>query len=139
AGLISSDLLRPRNERIRFSHDLLGDWARLKVLIGEDPTRSSEGLQRCASARWHRAMRLFGRWLLAQPDGVRQWSQALTRADNETTEGTVISDLLLEAVILTENSRQLLELAWPVLGEGGGRLLRRLLDRFLFVATIPDL
>ncbi len=138
ADLVSSDLLKRRNERIRFSHDLLADWARLKVLIGDDPTRSSEGLHRCAGARWHRAVRLFGRWLLAQPDGVRQWSLALNRSDNGATEGTVVRDLLLESVVVTENSRQVLDLAWSVLTDGGGRLLKRLLDRFLFVATIPD-
>jgi hypothetical protein len=34
-SLTSSDLVRLRDERVRFSHDLLGDWARMRVLIGE--------------------------------------------------------------------------------------------------------
>lgn len=138
-SLLSAELVRRRNERIRFSHDLLGDWARLKVLIGEDPTRSSEGLRRCGMARWHRAVRLFGRWLLAQNDGVRRWSEALDRAENGTDEGTVVRDLLMESVVVSENSHSLLSLAWPVLVESEGRRLKLLLDRFMFVATIPDL
>ncbi|HQU44813.1 MAG TPA: hypothetical protein PK867_18505, partial [Pirellulales bacterium] len=139
SDLMLADLLKRRNERVMFSHDLLGDWARLRVLIGEDPTRSGEALRRVAAARWHRAVRLLGRWLLAQADGLHRWSQALARADNGTTNGTLVRDLLLEAVVLSENSRQLLDLAWPVLIANEARLLKRLLDRFLFVATVPDL
>ena len=138
-ALIASDLLRRRNERIRFSHDLLGDWARLRVLIGEDPTTSSERLQRCAVARWHRAVRLYGRWLLSPSNGVGRWLDALKRADDGSDEGTVVRDLILESVVVSENSHELLSLAWPVLVQEGGQILRRLLDRFLFVATIPDL
>jgi len=139
-SLTSADLLKRRAERITFSHDLLGDWARLKVLIGDDPTGSSEGIQKCAMARWHRAVRLFGRWLLFQTDGVRRWTAAVSRAEaNGTDEGTVIRDLLLESVVVSENSRALLSMAWSVLCENDGRLLKLLLDRFMFVATIPDL
>lgn len=136
--LLSSDLLKRRNERVAFAHDLLGDWARLKVLIGESPTHSSDALQRSATPRWHRAVRLFGRWLLAHVDGLKKWSRALVQADDGTTDGTIVHDLLLESVILSENSEQLINLAWPVLTESGGRLLIRLLDRFLFIATVPD-
>ncbi|TWT49045.1 hypothetical protein KOR42_39610 [Thalassoglobus neptunius] len=139
-SLISADLLKRRSERIKFSHDLLGDWARLRVLIGDDPTVSHEGIQRCAMARWHRAVRLFGRWLLSQEEGVHRWSEAVRRTENNgTDEGTVIRDLLLESVVVSENSRALLSMAWPVLIENDGRLLKLLLDRFMFVATIPDL
>lgn len=139
-SLMSADLLKRRAERIKFSHDLLGDWARLRVLIGDDPTGSSEGIQRCAMARWHRAVRLFGRWLLSQKDGVRRWSAAISRVEEDgTDQGTVIRDLLLESVVVSENSRALLSMAWSVLSENDGRLLKLLLDRFMFVATIPDL
>ncbi|QEG38234.1 nucleoside/nucleotide kinase family protein [Roseimaritima ulvae] len=139
-SLMSADLLKRRSERIKFSHDLLGDWARLRVLIGDDPTVSREGIQRIAMARWHRAVRLFGRWLLSQKDGVRRWSEAVRRTEeNGTDEGTVIRDLLLESVVVSENSRALLSMAWPVLIENEGRLLKFLLDRFMFTATIPDL
>jgi hypothetical protein len=34
-SLTSSDLVRIRDQRVRFTHDMLGDWARLYVLIGE--------------------------------------------------------------------------------------------------------
>lgn len=139
-SLTSADLLRRRNERLTFSHDLLGDWSRLRILIGDDPTRSPESIQRCAMPRWHRAVRLFGRWLLAQPDGVRRWSAAMARAESgNSSVGAVIRDLMLESLVVSENSRLLLSMAWEVLIQEDGRLLRLLLERFLFVATIPDL
>lgn len=139
-SLMSADLLKRRSERIKFSHDLLGDWARLRVLIGDDPTVSREGIQQIAMARWHRAVRLFGRWLLSKTDGVRQWSEAVRRTEvNGTAEGVVIRDLLLESVVVSENSRALLSMAWPVLIKNEGQLLKLLLDRFMFIATIPDL
>src|SRR5207302_1163191 len=34
-GLVTADLLKVRQERVRFSHDLLGDWSRLRLLVGE--------------------------------------------------------------------------------------------------------
>ena len=139
-SLTSADLLKRRSERIKFSHDLLGDWARLRVLIGDDPTGSNEGIQRCAMARWHRAVRLFGRWLLSQTDGVSRWSAAVSRAEGDgTDQGTVVRDLLLESVVVNENSRASLSAAWPILSKSDGQLLKLLLDRFMFVATIPDL
>lgn len=34
-SLTASDLVRIRDQRVRFTHDMLGDWARLNILIGE--------------------------------------------------------------------------------------------------------
>ena len=138
-GMMAADLLKRRGERIRLSHDLLGDWSRLKVLAGEDPTRSDESLKRVGSARWHRAVRLFGRWLLSKPGGATDWFGAISRAENDTEHGAVVRDLLLEALVVSENGRELLSEAWPVLVRDDGRLLELLLDRFLFAATLPDL
>jgi hypothetical protein len=136
--LIDSAVLRIRNERVRFTHDLLGDWARLRVLIGQCPTTSPDNLRRYSDLRWHRAIRLYGRWLLGQPNGIDRWTQEIAGFNNGTSEGTIICALLLEAVILNENSQYLLEQVWPVLVQNGATLLHRLLDRFLFVATLPD-
>ena len=137
-GLVDCAVLRKGTERVRFAHDLLGDWARLRVLIGQTPTASPDDLKRCSDIRWHRAVRLYGRWLLGQANGVDRWTQAMRHCDDGTNEGVVVRDLLLEAVILNENSQYLLEQVWPVLLQDGASLLKRVLDRFLFVATIPD-
>lgn len=136
--LQTSDLLKVRDERVWFKHDLLGDWARLKILIERDPTTTPEGLVRAAQSRWHRAVRLYGKWLLDSSDGIRKWKEAIARTGDGSKEGTVVRDLILEAVVFDDNYGSKLDEAWPTLIENKGLLLRRILDRFLFVATIPD-
>jgi len=58
AALAASDLVRLRDERVRFSHDLLGDWARMRVLVGEQSFASPANRDRANLPRWHRAVRL---------------------------------------------------------------------------------
>jgi hypothetical protein len=138
-GMTVADLIRVRDERVRFAHDLLGDWARLRVLIGEQSLATPANRERAALPRWHRAVRLFGQRLLEQTtDGTDRWRQAIEALQDETQEGKVISDVLLESAFLASNADDLLERTWPALAANGGRLLNRLLNRFLFVATLPD-
>jgi predicted MPP superfamily phosphohydrolase len=139
ASLVIAGLVRVRDERVRFAHDLLGDWSRLRLLVGEEPTASAGDRKRAASLRWHRAVRLFGQRLLEQGgNGPMEWRRAIARADDGSDSGRVVSDLLLEAVFFAQNSRDLLEQAWPMLVVDNGKLLDRLLDRFLYVATVPN-
>ncbi|MBC7816538.1 MAG: hypothetical protein IAG10_06600, partial [Planctomycetaceae bacterium] len=137
--LESSGILRVRNERVRFTHDLLGDWARLRVLIGDDPTVSRAKHKQYAKPQWHRAVRLYGQWLLeTHSDGLSDLRAALVRCDTSTVEGTVIRDLLLEAVLLSADSDTLWDHMWPLLTANDGEYLKRLLDRALIIATVPD-
>ena len=139
SSLMLSDLLKRKSERVMFAHDLLGDWARLRVLIGEDPTASSNGIHRASMVRWHKAVRLFGSWLLSQKNGLGLWASALKRSEEwNSVQGTIVRDLLLDSVSLNENSRDLLGRALPLLCQNEGKLLKQMLDRFLFVATYPD-
>ena len=134
-----SNLVRMRDERVRFSHDLLGDWARMRILVGEPTLSSPQNRERADLPRWHRAVRLFGQRLLEQSaDGAARWHQVVEALDDETQSGAVIRDLFLESLFLATNAAALLELSWPGLSARGGRLLNRMLNRFLFVATLPD-
>jgi hypothetical protein len=45
---------------VRFSHDLLGDWARMRVLIVEQSTSSPSNPDRAILSRSHHAVRLLG-------------------------------------------------------------------------------
>jgi hypothetical protein len=138
-GLRTADLIRVRDERVRFSHDLLGDWARMRVLVGEQSLATPANRQRAALPRWHRAVRLFGQRLLEQAaDGCERWQQAIEALQDDAQESSVIRDVLLESVFLASNAADLLQRTWPALAANGGRLLNRLLNRFLFVATLPD-
>ena len=138
-SLVSTDCVRIRNENVRFSHDLLGDWARLKLLVGDDPTRTKEARLKASQTRWHRAVRLFGRWLCSRPNGGVEWAEAVGRVDDGSTDGTIIRDLLLESIVVAENSFTLMEQVWTTLTENNGVLLRQLLHRFMIVGTVPDM
>jgi hypothetical protein len=137
--LARSDLVRVRDERVSFTHDLLGDWARLRVLIGEAPGDGAAITRRCVKPRWHRAIRLYGQWLLDRgSEGIAQW-RALVRQDADNSEARVIArDLLLESAFLASDADTLLEQVWPQLASDDGRPLEILLERFLYVATVTD-
>jgi hypothetical protein len=137
--LAASDLVRLRDERVRFSHDLLGDWARMRVLVGEQSFASPASRDRVNLPRWHRAVRLYGQRLLEQSaDGSNRWQQAIAELGDDSATGSVIRDLFLESLFLATNAAALLERSWVALCASGGRLLNRMLNRFLFVATLPD-
>jgi hypothetical protein len=138
-ALAASDLVRLRDERVRFSHDLLGDWARMRVLAGEQSFASPASRDRANLPRWHRAVRLYGQRLLEQSaDGAERWQRAIADLGDDSATGSVIRDLFLESLFLATNAAALLERSWPALCANGGRLLNRMLNRFLFVATLPD-
>ncbi|HEY4034184.1 MAG TPA: ATP-binding protein [Ktedonobacteraceae bacterium] len=138
-ALIKSDLLRRRDERLSFSHDLLGDWARMKVLVEQEPTASTAHRDRAATPRWHRAVRLYGQRLLEKSSsGDQWWHESLRQLDDGSETGQILRDLLLESLFVANNAAELLERVWPVLASNNGELLARLLDRFLFTATLPD-
>jgi len=139
-GLASSGLVRLKDERVAFTHDLLGDWARMRVLVGDGAITSSVNRQRTQSPRWHRAIRLFGQRILEQADNdIAQWRTCVENIPDEPASGALIRDLFLESLFLATNALTLIERAWPVLISNNGALLRRLLDRFLYVATLPDI
>jgi hypothetical protein len=138
-ALAGADLVRLRDERVRFSHDLLGDWARLRVLVGEQSFTSAASRDRANLPRWHRAVRLYGQRLLEQSaDGAERWQQTIAGLGEDSPTSSVIRDLFLESLFLASNAAALLERGWPALCANGGRLLNRMLGRFLFAATLPD-
>jgi hypothetical protein len=138
-GLQQSGLIRIREDRIFLAHDLLGDWARLRVLVAEDPTTFSNTEARAASPKWQQAVRLFGQRLLEiSPDGKARWQRAVdVTADGSPTLG-LMRDLFLDALVLATNSFGLLADNWATLTANNAQLLNRLLDRFMIVATLPD-
>jgi hypothetical protein len=139
ASLTASDLVRVRDQRVRFTHDMLGDWARLNVLIGEAGLSAPTVRARTKFPRWHRALRLYGQRLLEQADdGPDRWRQAIEGLEDGSEEGTIIRDQFVDALFLATNAAVLLERSWGALAANRGRLLKLMLDRFMFVATLPD-
>jgi hypothetical protein len=126
-----------REERFGFEHDLLGDWARTRFLMGQheivEVTRD-----KAFNPRWHRAIRLYGlRLLESKAKGTQQWFELVTELSPEGKQ-KVESDLILESLVFAANVESLLQQVWDRLVENNGALLARLLSRFLHVATLPD-
>jgi SpoVK/Ycf46/Vps4 family AAA+-type ATPase len=138
-ALIQSGLIRVREERVSFSHDLLGDWARMRVLVAEDPTLSITSRGRAVSPRWQQAMRLFGQRLLERSSEAQEnWRRSVAEVTEGSRPDELMRDLFLDALFLATNATELLDRAWDTLSANNGQLLNRLLARFLFVATLTD-
>jgi hypothetical protein len=136
-SLITDKLLvEVSGDRLAFSHDLYGDWARLRLLLNHrgDLAMFLEG--RHESPLWHRAIRLLGIHLLEREQGIDEWRTLMTSF--ESGEMTIVRDLLLEAPAFAMNAGLLLERIFPILIAGDGKLLKRLLTRFLVFATVPN-
>jgi hypothetical protein len=137
-SLVHDGLCSIGDERLRFTHDMYGDWARERVLLSQGVDLSTYLLSRASSPLWNRAVRLFGLHLLEQYDTTDEWRSAMVSLGSPTARPDLIQDLLLEAVVIAADSESLLEKVWLDLRQEDGRLLRRLLGRFLHVATLPN-
>ena len=134
--LIAENICRRRNERITFTHDRIGDWARQRVLLGRMDELAEVLAHRLESPPWMVALRLLGIHLLEQDADLGRW-RILFQQLGSLPRGERAQDALLEAAVFAEQSDLLLERIWPDLVADKGRLLVRLLNRFGHLGTIP--
>jgi hypothetical protein len=132
--LRQDELVRVAHERVSFAHDLYGDWARERVLLGNSGDLVGWISPRLASPPWHRAARLYSLALIEQGK-LEEWRNLLGEAIHADP---VLADLVVEAAIFAADPAGVLELIWEDLAADKGKLLRRLLNRLLFVGTLPD-
>ena len=123
---------------MRFTHDLIGDWARFRVLS----TLNGGSLARIRSLvqnpRWNRAIRLYAQSLLEGKADLAEWRKAMADLEAPDAESKVTKDLFLEALIFAADPMPLLGAVWQDLIADQGKLLNRLMGRLLFVASFPD-
>ncbi len=136
-GLILEQVVWNRDERFGFEHDLFGDWARARFLLSRQQNIVEIAREYSLNPRWHRAIRLFGLHLLEGEPDVKQWEQLVYRLAPEGTQ-RIESDLVLESVVFAGNAEALFPEVWATLVARDGKLLNRLLSRFLHSATLPD-
>ena len=135
--LIADQVIWNRDERFGFEHDLLGDWARTRFLLSRKEEISRLAPEYSLNPRWHRAIRLFSLRLLENGSQVEHWEQLISQLSPDD-QHKVESDLVLESVAFAGNAEVLLRQVWPTLVARNGKLLNRLLTRFLHIATLPD-
>ena len=132
-------LVRVRHSiEISFTHDLIGDWARLQSLLMSGTQVAAKIRRVVELPRWQRAVRLYAQHLLEHQDGAARWKEAMAALHDESSIGILAADCFLDALIFAGNAEALLEQVWPELTGDNGSLLRRLLKRFLHIATVPD-
>lgn len=129
----SSHLLSTDADRgtVSFVHDLIADWAKLRVLMAHKQDLASYCEHRFTNPHWHTALRLYGVSLLEADCTGEQWKAAILAYP----EG---QDSLLESLVFAGNSQGLLGGIWPVLVADNGALLNAFLKRFQYVASIPN-
>lgn len=123
------------NDRLAFSHDLYGDWTRLRILRNNRQELAGFLDSRGDSPLWQRALRLLGAEVLDLPNGVSDWKAVLGSLSE--SRHTAAKDAFLEGPLYSSNVQEHLEALLPVLLEQDGALLNRLLTRFLAFATGP--
>lgn len=136
-NLIADQVIWNRDERFGFEHDLLGDWARTRFLLSRQEEIARLAAEYSLNPRWHRAIRLFGLRLLENESRVEHWEQLISQL-SPNDQYKVESDLVLESVAFAGNAEALIGQVWPTLVASKGKLLNRLLTRFLHIATLPD-
>jgi energy-coupling factor transporter ATP-binding protein EcfA2 len=136
--LVLDRICRTRENRVAFYHDRFGDWGRQRVLLGRIDQLPGYLAGRTSSPSWHPAIRLLGLHLLEQYETVERWREVFASVGTKQTDVTLEQDLLLESVIFAATPKPLLDRLWPELAKDKGKLLKRLLKRFLHVATLPN-
>jgi len=131
-------LIRVSQPSVQFAHDLMGDWARYRILkfAGDDAPAKSKTLAHIP--RWSRAIRLYAQSLAEHGEGLEKWKAASIELAGEDSESKLTSDLFLDGLLFAPNSVSLLEQVWPDLVADKGQILHRLLTRLKHVASFPD-
>ena len=128
---------RSRNT-VRFSHDLLADWARSRELRVQGVAVAAFLSERLSSPLWHRAVRFHALAQLEQQSDAKAWLALFEQFRGNATTDELAQNCLLEAPIFALDQQAILERLWPLLESNEGALLVRFLRQFLRVGTTPD-
>jgi len=136
--LAHQGLIRVNQPSVQFAHDLMGDWARYRILklAGNDAPEKAKTLTHIP--RWSRAIRLYAQSLAEDSGGLEKWKAASVQFAGEDAQSQLASDLFLDGLLFAANSVSLLEQVWPDLIGDKGQILHRLLKRLVHVASFPD-
>jgi hypothetical protein len=138
AELVHDNICRVVEGRLRFAHDLFGDWARQRQLLSQGADLKSYLMSRLDCPPWQKALRLLSLHLLERRNDLSDWQLKLADFTDDSHTSKLARDLFLEAAVFAADPVPLLEKLWPELVANEGKLLQRFLKRFLHSATVPD-
>jgi ABC-type oligopeptide transport system ATPase subunit len=129
-------LRKNHRNRIEFEHDLAAEWVRFQRL--KEISHDIESWSPLAdNPLWTGSLRLLGQFLLRQrTQGSNEWIEAFSQLERQGA--TLAADILLDSVFLDPEATKFLFENKDFLFEENGKYLQRLLQRFLQVATVPD-
>ncbi|WP_219703191.1 hypothetical protein [Marinomonas lutimaris] len=118
---------------IYLTHDIYSDWFKQRTLVNERVSNPSF-LDSCIkNPQWHRAISLFGSELVQDELATAEWENVIKSALK--SKNFLLVDLLLDAIIHTSNSCELILKHWVFLTTNKAALLDRFFKRFLYIAT----
>ena len=129
APLEKDNLVYTRNELIFWKHDLIGDWARERILVENKDDFLNFVKDKYHRPKWKHSILLFGQWLLNTPGGVDKWVSYVNSQKDE------LQFLLLDSVIFANKSFELCESIKNVLLDKECELLNLLLNRLFLVGN----
>ncbi|SCY13939.1 hypothetical protein SAMN02927916_1238 [Flavobacterium anhuiense] len=137
--LKSGKKIYENDDKLYLTHDLLGDWARYKILRSRDANLKPYLLSlELGSPLWRKAIRLYGIYLLEKNDEGNSW-KILMRSLSEHEPGEkIVQDLLLESIFFSSDTYKYLTLVYDVMKEDEGKLFNRFIGQFLIKATVPN-
>lgn len=130
--------LKVADSVVQFAHDIMGDWARYRILKDLDDQSACNRIRDFAMMpRWGRAIRLYAQSLAELSADLKRWNAALERLEETHVDSAAASDLFTDSLVLATNSVVLLSELWSSLITQDGNLLRRILKRLHSIATVP--
>ncbi|MCT4665144.1 MAG: ATP-binding protein [Flavobacteriales bacterium] len=138
-SLKTSKILRAMDDKLLFEHDLFSDWARYKLIKGNNENfKSYITSKNILSPLWGKSIRLYGVFLLEKNGNVDDWIKTFSELNESIPNEKIIQDLLLESIIYSNSALRFLDLLLDFFTQDDGKVLRRFLDRFLVKATRPN-
>lgn len=132
-------LIYELEDKLFFSHDLFGDWARYKLIRSKrDELKSFLLAKNLVSPLWGKAIRLYAVSLLEKNDNGDSWKQIVSSLDQNDPNEKIIQDLFFEAILFSAATGTILESLWLFFKSDNGVYLNQFLSRFLIIGTKPN-
>lgn len=128
-ALEKDNLVYIKDELVFWKHDLIGDWARERILVENKGNFLNFVKDKYHKPQWKHAILLFGQWLLNNPGGGNEWVNYVNSQKDE------LQFLLLDSIVFANSSYELCESIKSALLDNECKLFNSLLDRLFLIAS----
>ena len=132
-------IIAENEDRLYFTHDLFGDWARYKMIrANKDKINTYLPKIDLFSPLWCKAVRLFGIYLLERKNDSTEWLTTYNQFNGAEPESKMIQNLLLESIIFSNHTEKYLNDLWEEFKKEDAKVLNDFFEQFFFKATLPN-